>query len=268
MKDEDFDQLMNTWADDASESAPAMRPSADMVRMVEAMQLRQPAPWFQVSWVRYSTAFASLVVIVFLLWSNLIGSPGQTPIGLREGVASVSDLVLAEGTEVRKSDIFEELMFQYQKENSRVVNGVDLRSSLPETISLSSGDNYRLFLETSGEHHVYVFQLTSSEDLVTIYPNESFSDTPNPLIQGYEYYLPDEPKWMYLPDNTGLESLYVIASKAPIPVLDGLIYGGEESSDGSNRESPLDKLMASIQAIEDGIFESAETWLFVFNRED
>lgn len=284
MRDEDFERIMNTWADHETESAPEMHPTASMYRMVRARRKREkrkPVFPFYSRWAAVGTAVASLVVVAILytvlfhpsIFLDLPSGQEVACVGQREGFASekgviVTGPVLPPDKGRGKGPIsFRHLMFHFQKQDSRFVQGIDLRAPREEAITLTSADNYRLFLEPAQNCYVYIFQLTSSDILVKLFPNETYSLVQNPLRRGQTHHLPSEPNWFYLGENRGEERLYVIASAQPVQGLDELYTQYGQADDESNKQEALSSLIETLDAIEDTHPEEAVGWVLVFNHQ-
>lgn len=280
MKDKDFEKIMDTWADHETESAPKMQPTADMYRMVHARgkrQKRKPAFLVFSRWVTAGAAVASLAVLA-ILYTVLFHSsifldmpPGREVayVGLREGFSSERGVIVREPGKAhsRGSVLFRELMFHFQKPDSQFVEGVDLRMPPEESITLTSADNYRLLLGPVEDCYVYVFQLTSSDVLVKLFPNESYSSIQNPLRREQTYHLPSEPKWFYLGENRGEERLYVVASAQQIQDLEDLYFQYSQADDEANQQEILTSLLAKLDTIQDTGPEEVVGWALVFNRQ-
>jgi len=225
VRDEEFENTMDTWADHETESAPGMHPTAEMYRMVQAKRKKSLLFVLLSRRAILGTAVASLMVLAILYTglfdpSTLFNPPPAqqvTVVAMREGFAAekggmVIRTVVPSHRGLKKGLLFfQQLLFQFQKQDSRSVVGVDPRGPHEEAITLTAADNYRLFLEPAHECYVYVFQLTSADALAKLFPNETYTSVKNPLRQGQTYYLPSKPNWFYLGESKGQERLYVIA---------------------------------------------------------
>jgi len=272
---------MEAWADDEAESAPELRPTADMYRMVRARKKQRPAFLTLPRWATAGAAVAGLMVLA-ILYALLIHPsihpdfpPGQQValVGQREGFVAEKGVVVR-GTVVpggkggRKGPIaFRQLVLHFQKQDSRFVEGVNLQALPDERIALTAADNYRLLLEPSADWTVYVFQLTSSNILVKFFPNEAYSAVRNPLRQGQTYYLPSGPNWFYLGQEEGQESLYVIASAEPMPDLEDLYARYSQADDESREQELLSSLLERLDAVREVDGEGMAGWVLVFDHQ-
>jgi hypothetical protein len=280
MRDEDFEKVMDTWADREAESAPEMRPTADMYRMVQAKRERGPVFFLGSRWAAVGTAMAGLVMLVVVyavlfhpsIFPRVPSGQEVAFVGQREGFASEKGVIMEEpGVPPRKGPkkgpiAFEQLVFHFQERDSRFVQGIDLQAPWDETLALTSADNYRLLLEPIGDRYVYVFQLTSTGVLVELFPNETYSSAQNPLRQGQTYYLPPEPNWFYLGQDEGEERLYVIASAQPMQGLEDLYTQYDQANDGADKQQALSTLLSALEIVEEDHPEEAAGWVFAFDH--
>jgi hypothetical protein len=90
-----------------------------------------------------------------------------------------------------------------------------------EGMVLNSKDNYALYLKPSQASYVYAYQVDSSQKAFKIFPNQDYSKALNPL-KASELWVPEGGEFLYLDENPGREELYVFATRAPAPALEGL----------------------------------------------
>jgi len=281
MRDQDFEKIMDTWADHESESAPEMHPTADMYRMIQAKQKRKPLFPFYFRWATVGTAVISLVALAILYTvlfhpSIFSGPPsGQKVafVGQREGFVSEKGIIVKEtvaprGKGERKGPIsFRQLVLHFQKQGSPFVEGIDLQAPQEESIALTSADNYRLLLEPAQDCYVYVFQLTSSDILVKLFPNETYSSVQNPLQRGQTHHLPSAPNWFYLDEKEGQERLYIVASTEPMQDLEDLYAQYSRTGDESKEQEILSSLLKKLDTVKETRPEKASDWVFVFHHQ-
>jgi hypothetical protein len=270
---------MEAWADCETASAPAMYPTAEMYRMVQARRRRGLPFLLPTHRVALATAAASLAFLA-LLCVRIVDPLGLFPppvrhvtvVALRAGFPSEKGIVerptVGPARNGPKGQVafFERLSFQFQQSDSRFVIAVDVRGPQEESIVLTSADNYRLVLEPTDDGCVYVFQLTSSDSLVQLFPNEAYHPARNPLLQGQTYYLPAEPNWFYLGEGAGEERLHIIAAHEPVPELERLYASYSQATGTRERQrlrSSLLEVLHSMERIRDG--ETAG-WVFAFQH--
>ena len=165
MKDQDVDVLLDNWADHETTSAPEMRPTAEMYRLVRAKARARTLSLVRSRWTAVGAAVAAVLVlaiayVVAVHPSLLIGGqtvPQVAQVRQREGFGSEKGVVVRGQTLSKDKGSrgapgpFTQLAFHFQRSDSRIVESVDLRVPQPETLSLSADDNYRLLVETDEE---------------------------------------------------------------------------------------------------------------------
>ncbi len=281
MQDKDFDGVMDTWAEHETESAPEMRPTAGMYRLVRARQKRKPTFFVRSRWAALGAAVASLVVVsyVVLFQSSIFqGTPSGRDVawvGQREGFVSARGVVIEPVVPPEKGPgkgaiFFGQLVFHFQERDSRSVQGVDLQAPRKEAVTLTPADNYRLFLEPAEDWYVYAFQSSPSGNLVRLFPNEAYSPVQNPLRQGQTYYLPSEPNGFYLDEDaaphTGEGRLYVVASARALQDLDDLYAQYVQADDGPDRRAILARLIETFDSVADVYPGDAAAWMLVLDH--
>jgi len=271
MRDQDFEKIMEAWAEHETASAPDLHPTADVYRMVRARQKRRPIFPALSSRMTLATAAASLTLflvayIVLFQPSLRSGSPsGQwvALVGQREGFVAERDVVVRDVTpdtgKGRGSVPFGQLLLHVQKPDARFVEAINLQAPPKGTIRLTSADNYRLLLAPGKDGYVYVFQFTSSSTLVKLFPNSVYSAARNPLQRGRTYYLPSKPNWFYLGQEKGKERLYVVASPGPLPDLEDLYTRYSQAQGEADEQEILSSLLQQLETATDG-------WVFVFDE--
>lgn len=262
MRDDEFQKAMDAWVESEIQSAPDLRPTAEMVRLVQAKQAPRRGMPIASRRVVAGAAIAGLVLIVALfaliLRSSVIPgwppAPQETLIAQRLGLDVVQTAIVKGGGKgpgekgpVRGGAAFQRLVFEIQQPVSPIVQAVDLLNPPRETISLTPADNYRLVLEPVEARHVHVYQRTSSGSLVRLFPNPAYSPAPNPLLPGGATVLPAEPNWLYLDGVPGEERLYVVASAGPLQDLDDLHARYDQEPDAAARDEALSELLARLE---------------------
>jgi hypothetical protein len=277
MKDRDFEELIETWASHETASAPDLRPTDDMYQMVRAKAKKKP--WFlaRPRWALASAALASLVVlaIVYTAFFHSPAGPDSPPtqqiamLGLRPGFASEKGPIVTETAEpegkgpTRGALPFRQLVFQFQKQDSPTIQTIDLQTQPQAPPDLTPADNYRLLLEPAEDRHVYVFQLTVSNDLIQLFPNPAYSAAQNPLRAGQTYYLPPPPNGFYLNAQPGQQRLYLVASAQPLPELAELYSQYAQADEPSDRAERLASLLDTLKRLSP---ETTDRWEFVFDH--
>ena len=289
MKDRDFDDLMEKWAEAEVASTPELRPTAAMYEGVRSLkQARKPLPFFR-RWHAVSAAAAALLVLAIIYPVLFRPSPGPPEwlgreldlVGLREIPASGkgaehmqkaekalagADAVSPKRGKKGREEILRRVEFQFRMEQAPEVMSFDLRHPREETISLRSADSYRLLLEPVDDLHIYVFQLSPHGVLIRLFPNDTYAPYRNPLDRDLAYHLPPEPTWFHPGRQEGEERLYVLASLELLQDLENLYseYVGEIPP--SRREAVLGELLARIDGIMAGNRDCASGWMLPFQH--
>ncbi len=280
MEEQQFEQTMEAWAEHETRSAPELRPTAEMYRMLKAST--KTSFWSVIMSHRMAlgTAVASLVLLVTLyvvLYDPFFlfhPPPGEeiAVVAMRKGYASekgtvVQPTVVPAGKGQRgQAAFFEQLFFQFQNPGSPMVVAVDIRAPREEAIVLTSADNYRLALEPSIDSHVYAFQLTSSGLLARLFPNSAYASSRNPLRQGQTYYLPAEPNWFYLAEGQGEERLYIVASTQQLLELEEMYAQYQQAEATPQKEEILSRLLRVLEIFQQTESNELAAWLFAFQQ--
>jgi hypothetical protein len=270
MKDHELETILDAWADEEAKSAPEMRPMPEIYRMMRAKNRAGPVVFGRLHWVPLAATVAGLVVLAVAL-TVLVRSPilpWSQPVhyaalvGLREGFAAEPGVKVHKGTggkePGRGTMPFRQLAFQFQRSDSPYVEAIDLRAPQPVVVALAADDNYRLLLEPAESRHVTIYQLTPSNDLVQLFPNEAYSPAHNPLSIRQTTYVPSEPNWFHLGEDVGQERLYVIASAQPMQELEYLYVRYSRAILPARRRELLAQLVETLGAVEKGLAEEAD----------
>lgn len=97
----------------------------------------------------------------------------------------------------------------------KVVGGRYELVALTDGSRLRSGDGYQVRVSTNAPAYVYVLTLDSAGKVYSLLPYKQIHHT---KISGQKV-LPSADKWYWLDQNTGLETLYVLASYEPLKDL-------------------------------------------------
>ncbi len=271
MKDEDFEKTMDNWASHEAESAPQMRPTEEMYRMIETRKRKglfsAHAQRILVGVAIACLILAAIVVPVIFYSSDRDVEPS---IGLRKVLVPKSGVIVKHppkrrGKGPKKGAIsFQQLMFQYQKCDSPSVYGLDIRFPIEEELTLSADDSYRLVMRTVGERYVYIYQLDSRGRLMDLFPNDVYSSIQNPLNQEQIYHIPSDPDWFHLGEKKGEERIYVVASAQPMQRLEELYAQYDRAASRGKRREALSHLLKELN--DELTIEDAVVWRFVFSH--
>ena len=287
MKDRDFDDLMEKWAQAEAEAAHDLRPTAAMYEAVRGYKRARKPVFFFRRWLALSAAAAALLVLAIIypvLFRPSSGPPewlgrelelvglheipvsdkGAEHIEKAEKALAEADAVSPKRGKKGRGDLLRRVEFQFRMEQAPEVKSFDLRHPREETISLTSADSYRLLLEPVDQLHVYVFQLSPQGALIRLFPNDTYAPYRNPLDRDPAYHLPPEPTWFHPGRQQGEERLYVLASPETLQDLENLYseYTGEITR--SRREAVLGELLGRIEGIMAGDRRPASGWMLPF----
>lgn len=86
-------------------------------------------------------------------------------------------------------------------------------------MTLTSLSNYALYLRAEQDCHAYVYQVDARGVVDRLFPNDAFHTGDNLLKAGEERWVPNDAELFVLDENKGTETLYVAASRKPLPDL-------------------------------------------------
>jgi hypothetical protein len=289
VRDRDLDGLLERWAAHETASAPELGPTPDMYRSVRALKPSRRRSPFLRRWLALSAAAAALLVLAVIypaIFRPTARSPawpghGLDIVGTREAPAPKkgavkmravekaeprADAVQPKRGEKGRPVFLSKAEFEVTTGRSPEVSRFDLRGPREEALSLTSDDIYRLVLEPAQDVHVYVFQISPAGRLIRLFPNETYSNSRNPLERGLLYHLPSEPNWFYLGPDKGEERLYLLASPEPLSDLGSLYaeYTGEITL--ARRRALLSDLLDRFESIMAGGRGRARGWMLAFRH--
>jgi hypothetical protein len=101
--------------------------------------------------------------------------------------------------------------------------------TLADGDTLTQNDNYKIMFQCNMRCYMYIVQLDSSGKMDPIFPSSYFS-WGNPTQIHTLYSLPPQNNWFYLDENTGVETIYFIASRSRRLDLEQLFRKFEEKN--------------------------------------
>ncbi len=282
MDDERYEEVMDAWTARECRTAPDLRPTEEMRRMVEARRRRGRIlgpPGIQ-RWLRLGAAAACLMACAWIL--RLAMDAGTEPTGLPGGshVASRTWRPPKGGLRVegpapgspagrgpKKGGLpFTDLLLQVHRGGSAILSGVDLRFPSDEEVSIEPADDYRLFLRPSRELHVHVYQVSGDGGLARLFPGEPPAIDPNPLPAGALRAVPAEPEWFHLERRAGEERLVVVASPRPLGELGARWEERRLAQDPRRREELAGRVLERIESLREATDAGAVVVEFALNR--
>lgn len=90
--------------------------------------------------------------------------------------------------------------------------------------TLHSGDLYKMIFESSEDVYVYIFQFDSANQIYRLFPKGSFAgedpNNTNPVRKNRKYFIPGPQKSFELDNQIGKETIHIVASNKPEPLLE------------------------------------------------
>jgi cytoskeletal protein RodZ len=165
---------------------------------------------------------------------------------------------------IQEQIIPERIEFQVQPKGSGSIKGLDIRTHGDEIITLSSEDNYRLFLQLPRERYVYIFQVSADQRLIRLFPNPAYHPEQNPLQPGKVYIVPMPPDWFYVEEVEEGEAVYVVTASQPKQEW-GELYTEYESLDkNEEKKNIVSGILDEFKALEESPTENTAVYVFRF----
>jgi hypothetical protein len=101
--------------------------------------------------------------------------------------------------------------------------------------TLRSNDNLQIHLRTSIDCYIYVLMYDSQGKANLLFPS-SMAGTNNRMKGNRDYQIPGRNKWFFLDENTGTETIYVLADVSPMTDIDGLLADMERKGDRQQKD--------------------------------
>jgi hypothetical protein len=278
MRQDDFEKLMAEWAAKRSRRPRHMAPSDEMYRAAREMAARRIVQPSRARWVLVGAAAACVAVVAGVLLlrgpegpRGPLGSVALDAVAQREGFlphprVGHGDEGPGPGMKRGKKgpgavgEGFLKLQVQIERRGESEVTTVDALSADLRAVRLSPGENYRVVLVPAADRFIYIFQLTSDGLLARLLPNETYCPARNPLAGGETYYVPAQPKWLYLGGTPGTDRIYVVSSSVPKERLLALYSGYVTAADLRTARRELEDLLRLLEGIVEGRETGASAW--------
>ena len=253
MPERDFDQRMEAWAAAEARAAPDLRPTEEMVRLVESRRrpvATRPAPSLRVA----GPAWAALALLILsgLFIASLTTWSERTPVQqvafVEQRTGPDAQVAAPDRGKGRGEEDLALLVLQIHRGAAGSVASIDLLAPLAGPVVLSPGDDFRLAVQAAATRMLYAFQVSPAGDYLALHPEPGF----NPLVPGQTVTLPASPNWFYLSGESGEYRLILIAAPGPLVDLSALYDQYVGAADGRDRDSARQALDEEIQAFRDG----------------
>jgi hypothetical protein len=227
MDDEHLEEIMDGWTSEEVSAAPALQPTAEMRRLVEA---RRPVPsaFTLRPWKWMALAVAAAIV----LWIGRGFLPPATTIPESLHVSLHApppglDTLLVKGPEPmkegpkRRGAHFAQVLLQTYASGDDSIVGTEHGGEEPMPIPLDPDDLFRIALMPLGDCHVHVYVAASGEAAAAtrVFPPEEHIGR-GPLPGYLPFLVPSTSAWFHLEGATPLQRIIVVSSRDPIEDLE------------------------------------------------
>ncbi len=116
---------------------------------------------------------------------------------------------------------------------------------------LHSHDNFQVHLETSRYAYVYILLYDSQGKASQLFPDPKI-EQPGFVPGLRQIVIPDDDSWFWLDENTGTETVYVLASEKPMADIRGLL-ARMESVDDAGQKRASQEIKERIAVMQRGV---------------
>lgn len=257
------------WMEGEVRNAPDIQPRPDVYQRLK-QETRFLTRFFSsrnLRWLAVGTAGAFLVILtvlgpdIFRPFSSdeQIQTAGAPAVGLRESDSDKNLSAAMEApqknaargreeksasaprlpSEPKKQEALRQIWLEIRKDGLSSPMVVDLLSPSPSIPDMTTQDNFRLALRSSGRRFVSVFLSFSGGQILRLFPNETYSPMENPPPADRVVFLPSPPNWFFLQEAEGSTVLYILLSESSPPRWEELYENMSRAShpERSNRLS-------------------------------
>lgn len=125
-----------------------------------------------------------------------------------------------------------------------------------EKAAVNSGDKLQVMLTPITQSYMYLYLLSSSNELDIIFPNDLAFYDKNKL--GEESYLPAKDKWYSIDETKGTERFYLLASSSRLTDLEKATEDYLASGKNAEKKAALLELMKSLRTSNSKLASIAE----------
>jgi len=148
-----------------------------------------------------------------------------------------------------RSQLTENLEVDFRMRIAPQDNRAFRSGAAPADLALGPSDGYYLLVRPSAACYLYVFQITSTGEVLRLFPNRKPKEAPAPAGAAM-LRIPDGNGWLHLKPARGTERIVLVAAHWEIPVLERL--AGEVSAEkNSQRRSAALKRLLDRLALEE-----------------
>ena len=131
--------------------------------------------------------------------------------------------------QIEKTNI-KDLSLEFNVIGARIMtDGSAVDVLVKEGSSLRSYDSFQIQLKANNDCYIYVLLYDSEGKSSILFPNDKIKK--NYLKSDIEYYLPQNDLFYQLDDNTGTETLYIVASLQPMDDIDWILEKMEKTGE-------------------------------------
>jgi len=124
-----------------------------------------------------------------------------------------------------------------------VPSGDDRLLPVDNGSALKSGDHYKIIIKPEMDCFLYLFQVDSAGRLYMLFPLDDLGlKTANPVRTNTPYTLPGLEEAFILDNQTGMEKIFLLASREKDPVVEQLSRYFAENTPADVRKKAEDKL--------------------------
>lgn len=120
---------------------------------------------------------------------------------------------------------------------------------------MRSGDRYKIIFQAEEPCYVYIFQADSSGKIYGLFPLSEFRGVrlslKNPIQPGVTYYVPSEKQSFVLDQQTGAETIYLLAFRQPDQELEQLyqqIVAAQNQKNPQMQQAAKNVLLAKVRS--------------------
>ena len=116
---------------------------------------------------------------------------------------------------------------------------------------MRSHDNFQVHLETNRPGYIYILLYDSQGRASQIFPDPKI-DQPGFVEGARKLVIPSKELWFWLDENTGTETIYVLASENPMGDIRGLL-ARMETTDEAGQKRFAQEIKQRIVAMQRGV---------------